>query len=147
VRLSEIPNSARKNENTEITKIHSIHVSLCREFGTTMPTMTFPLPVSTNRLWRAGRGRVYRSPQYRAWVTEAGRELRAQRSKSVTGPVAVTIAAGRQDRRPRDIDNLGKASLDLLVEHRVLADDNRLPRALVRRPAPGRVVVSIAAAN
>ena len=71
-------------------------------------------------------GRVYPSPQYRAWVTEAGRELRAQRSKSVTGPVAVTIAAGRQDRRPRDIDNLGKASLDLLVEHRVLADDSQI---------------------
>jgi len=45
-----------------------------------MPTMTLPLPVSTNRLWRAGRGRVHRSPQYRAWLTEAGWELRAQRS-------------------------------------------------------------------
>jgi Holliday junction resolvase RusA-like endonuclease len=37
-----------------------------------MPTITLPLPPSVNRLWRAGRRRVYRSRQYEAWRTEAG---------------------------------------------------------------------------
>jgi crossover junction endodeoxyribonuclease RusA len=117
-----------------------------------MPTtITLPLPISTNRIWRAGRGgHVYRSPQYRAWVTEAGWSLRAQRPKSVAGPVSVTIAAGRPDRRRRDVDNLAKALLDLLVQHRVLEDDSKVTSFAARWDssiAPGRVAVTVAPAN
>ena len=34
-----------------------------------------PLPPSTNRLWRAHRGRVHRSATYVSWLKEAGRSL------------------------------------------------------------------------
>jgi len=88
-----------------------------------MLEITLPLPVSVNRLWRNGKGRTFRSPQYRCWLTEAGWELRTQRPKLIAGPVSVTIAAGRPDRRRRDIDNLAKSLLDLLVAHQVIEDD------------------------
>src|SRR5262245_38103277 len=88
-----------------------------------MSTISLPLPPSVNRLWRAGRGRIYRSKPYMAWRESAGWELVAQRPVHIPGPVTVVIAAGCPDRRRRDIDNLGKSVLDLLVAHQVIEDD------------------------
>jgi Holliday junction resolvase RusA-like endonuclease len=68
-----------------------------------MPTITLPLPPSVNRLWRAGRRRVYRSRQYEAWRTEAGWTLKHQRPPRITGHVQITIAVGRPDQRKRDV--------------------------------------------
>ena len=60
-----------------------------------VPTITLPLPPSVNRLCRAGRHRRYRSPQYDAWRTGAGWELKLQRPAHIAGPVTVAIAAAR----------------------------------------------------
>jgi crossover junction endodeoxyribonuclease RusA len=91
-----------------------------------MPTIDLPLPPLVNRLWRTGRGRVYRSPRYDAWRKAAGWELALQRPKRITCPIIVTIAAGVPDRRRRDVDNLGKAVLDLLQAHRMIEDDSQV---------------------
>ncbi len=106
-----------------------------------MPTITLPLPPSVNRLWRAGRGRVYRSARYEAWRDTAGWELKLQRPGRITGPVTIVIAAGRPDRRRRDADNLPKALLDLLTLYGVIEDDSRVVRLTSgweprSRPAP-----------
>jgi Holliday junction resolvase RusA-like endonuclease len=78
-----------------------------------MQTITLPLPPSVNRLWRAGRGRVYRSPRYEAWRIEAGWALKLQRHVHITGPVEIVVAAARPDQRKRDLDNIAtKAVLD-----------------------------------
>ena len=90
-----------------------------------MSTIDLPLPPSVNALWRAGNGRVFSSKRYTAWRKAAGWELALQRPKHVAGPVAITVAAGKPDRRKRDLDNIaGKAVLDLLVAHHVIADDS-----------------------
>ena len=69
----------------------------------------------------AARGRVHRAAPYVSWLKAAG--CVAQRPARITGPVRITIAAGRPDRRRRDVDNLSKAALDLLVSHQVIEDD------------------------
>jgi Holliday junction resolvase RusA-like endonuclease len=56
----------------------------------------------------------------------AGWEIVLQKPKPITGPVSVTISAGRPDKRLRDVDNLPKAILDLFVAHRLLTDDSQV---------------------
>jgi crossover junction endodeoxyribonuclease RusA len=113
--------------------------------------INLPLPISVNRIWRTGRGgRVYRSPKYQAWRTEAGWELAAQRPARIAGPVQVSIAAGKPDRRRRDVDNLGKAVLDLLQAHAVIADDSMVTKITAgwdNTIAPGRIAVTVAPAT
>jgi hypothetical protein len=62
-------------------------------------SIDLPLPPSTNRLWRSGRGRVYRSKRYMVWCRAAGLELALRKPARTTGAVVVTIAAGRPDKR------------------------------------------------
>jgi crossover junction endodeoxyribonuclease RusA len=88
-----------------------------------MSIIDLPLPPSVNRLWRSNRGRVHRSAPYASWLKEAGRVLLQQRPKRLTGWVRISIAAGLPDRRRRDLDNLLKALLDLLVQHQVIETD------------------------
>ena len=38
----------------------------------------------------------------------------------------IAVSGGRPDRRRRDIDNIGKALLDLLVAHQVIEEDSRV---------------------
>jgi crossover junction endodeoxyribonuclease RusA len=87
-----------------------------------------PFPVSTNNLF-AGKGRRFPSKRYKAWREEAAWALASQRPlPSFSEPVEVTLSIGRPDRRTRDLDNLLKAPLDLLVEFGVLADDQLIHR-------------------
>jgi len=115
-----------------------------------MTAIDLPLPPSVNRLWRSNRGRVHRSPRYDAWRKEAGWLLAIQRPIRVTGPVAISIAAGRPDRRRRDLDNIAtKACLDLLTLHGVIQDDSLVVAISSRwddAVAPGRIVVAVEAA-
>jgi hypothetical protein len=64
------------------------------------------------------------------------------------GPVTVTIAAGRPDKR-RDVDNLAKALLDLLQAHCVIESDANVVSLTSQWDsaiAPGRIAVSVAPA-
>ena len=87
-------------------------------------SISLPFPPSTNRLWRVVNGRAILSKAYREWIAAAGVELVTQRPKKHEGPVAVGIELGMPDRRRRDIDNCGKACLDLLRRHGVIEDDH-----------------------
>lgn len=75
-------------------------------------------------MWRVVDGRAILSRVYREWVAAAGIELIAQRPKKHDGPVAITIELGMPDRRRRDVDNCGKACLDLLRRHGMIEDDH-----------------------
>jgi crossover junction endodeoxyribonuclease RusA len=81
-----------------------------------------PMPPSVNRLWRHGRGKTYRSAAYVSWLRSAGWELKAQKPPAVEGWCTIRLSAAIPARR-RDLDNLIKALLNLLVEHRVIEDD------------------------
>ena len=95
---------------------------------------------------RSNRGRVHRSARYVSWLRTAGWELQLQRPERFEGWVRISIAAGAPDRRRRDVDGLAKATLDLLVEHRIIRDD-ALVVSLTSKwsgaVAPGRLQVEV----
>jgi Holliday junction resolvase RusA-like endonuclease len=88
-------------------------------------------------------------------ATPPGKRLRAESSYSsarchTAGPVVITIAAGCPDRRRRDVDNLGKAVLDLLTAHQVIEDDAKVISITSRWDSaipPGRITISVAVAT
>ena len=108
-------------------------------------SISLPFPPSTNRLWRVVRGRAICSKSYRDWIATAGAELMGQRPKKHEGAVSVSIELGPPDGRKRDLDNLAKATLDLLVKHRVIeGDDTGILRSLSIRVGEGFVGARVA---
>jgi Holliday junction resolvase RusA-like endonuclease len=83
--------------------------------------VTLPAPPSPNAIWRAVNGRVIKSAEYRAWIQHAGMELLAQRAKPVIGPCNVRVRVQTNNRR--DLDGYLKATLDLLVAHKLIDGD------------------------
>ncbi len=89
-----------------------------------------PLPPSVNRLWRTGRGRIYKSPKYTAWIQEAGYGLLRQEltqgviaGRKIKGTFILTVIAHRPDKRRRDLDNILKAALDFCTKMSIIEDD------------------------
>jgi crossover junction endodeoxyribonuclease RusA len=87
-------------------------------------TIDLEFPPSVNNLFVNGSKGRFTSPAYKDWQTRAGWEIIANRPGRVPGPVKVSFIfedkAGR-----RDLDNLQKAPLDLLVKHKVIDGDHR----------------------
>ncbi len=117
---------------------------------------TLPYPPSANGLYAnrktrkpGQKGRV-KTDKYLSWQDAAGKEILAQGKRCLPGTVIVFVEARPPDKRPRDIDNLGKACLDLLVWMGVIEDDkSKHVRQLVMtwgHGAPG-VTVSIWSTN
>ena len=92
-----------------------------------MIVVDLPFPPSVNRLWRAGRRRVFRSPEYLSWIAEANGCWMQQKPKlkikSIQGHYAVTIIVHRPDNRRRDIGNLEKVLSDLAQAVGIIEDD------------------------
>lgn len=89
---------------------------------------TLPLPPSQNNMFvngRAGKGR-FPSPAYKAWKNEASIRVYMQNKARIEGPFAVQINAVRPDRRKRDIDNLIKPLVDLIVSQGFVTDDSEM---------------------
>ena len=96
-----------------------------------MNTWSFdlPIPPSVNATHRHGGGRCWLSTEYRAWRMAAQMTLAGQTSGWVDKPVApyrvwVEIRGGSGWRADRDMDNTGKAVLDLLVLAGLIEDDS-----------------------
>lgn len=84
-----------------------------------------PIPPSANALFIAvGRRRVKSKP-YTAWIAQAGLMLNLSGMKPVSAPVRVSIRVGRCN-RARDLDNAIKPTVDLLVRHGIIPDDNMM---------------------
>ncbi len=83
--------------------------------------LSLPVPPSANTLYaNARKGRV-KSGVYNAWIERAGWQLKAQRPEPIAGPVLVRILAPENNRR--DIDNVIKPAIDLLVLHELIEGD------------------------
>lgn len=84
-----------------------------------------PLPVSLNRLYRSARKQkgVYMSATAKAWHDEAAAEINLQRVPHMEPPYRVEYAAGRPDKRRRDIGNIEKILSDRLQKSDVIGDD------------------------
>jgi len=108
---------------------------------------TLPWPPSVNHYWAARGNARYLAPHAQAWHREAWAILRAVwGAKPLTGPVAVTIVLHPPDGRRRDVDNVLKALLDVLVHGGVLQNDAQVEELhVVRRPParPGKVMVRV----
>jgi crossover junction endodeoxyribonuclease RusA len=97
----------------------------------TYACVLLPFPPSTNNLF-AGKARRYVSKSYKAWREEAGWTLEQQEPiERFTGPVSLTLALGRPDKRRRDLSNFVKAIEDLCVTHGIIRDDSDVHRLLV----------------
>jgi len=83
-----------------------------------------PLAPSVNALWRISGKRMYRTKQYKDWLEEAGWMIKQQNRSTIDGEYALHIRALRTNKR-RDLDNILKATSDLLVELRVVEDDSQ----------------------
>ena len=89
-----------------------------------MIRLELPLAPSANAIWGTGRGRVYRTNIYKQWLEECSWMIKTQTKESVPRDYILQIAAKRPDKRRRDLDNLLKATNDLLVRTGVISDDN-----------------------
>ena len=101
-------------------------------------SLTLPPPLSACFSNAPGRGRVL-SKRYRDWRAEAALEAICQRPGRIIGAFTATIMLDRPDARRRDLDNMLKATLDLLTNAHVIEDDSlaqRLTIAWSERP-PG----------
>ena len=87
--------------------------------------LAFDVPPGVNNFYVniPGRGRAV-STKGKAWRELAGYQLNRQRPPHVPGPVAIEIAISDAGRF--DLDAVVKPTLDLLVGHGVIEDDNRL---------------------
>lgn len=85
------------------------------------------LPPTVNHLYAniPGRGRV-KSKRYHTWINAVNWQVAAQNPSKVTGEVEVAIFVKRPDKRKRDLDNLCKASLDMLVSNALIEDDSKI---------------------
>ena len=86
-----------------------------------MITLTLPLAPSVNRLWRIAGKRLIKSAEYKAWLEEAGWMVRQQTRQTIDGEYAIHIKALKSNRR-RDLDNILKATSDLLVNLNIIDD-------------------------
>lgn len=92
-----------------------------------------PVPPSLNGMFfNTVKGRA-RTPDYDAWIAEAGWRLAAQRPGRVPGTFEARLELPA--RTLGDIDNRYKAVGDLLVKHGVTEDDSRKQRLVVERSA------------
>lgn len=83
------------------------------------------IPPSVNKVWLRGKHGSYMAPKYRAWLDAHGPVVKPEwptMARDVS--IAVEIIDGKGWRSDRDIDNIFKAVLDLLVKNKVILDDN-----------------------
>ena len=99
--------------------------------------LILPYPPSVNGLFATNRttGGRFKSKPYKKWITAAGWAIRTQpdRSHEHRGSVRMTLLIRKpDDNRKRDKNNLIKAVEDLLVLHRILADDSLIEESEIR---------------
>lgn len=79
--------------------------------------------IAVNRI--SGRPFIMQSDQYKRFEEAAGWFLKPRPAKPIDEPVNVQYLFYMPSRRRVDLSNLVSALDDVLVKHRILADDNR----------------------
>lgn len=107
-------------------------------------TFALPLPPSTNRIWRYGRGKVFRSKEYQDWLVEAGWEATAAKVPSIKGPFRFDLFVSTSSRI--DCDNHLKAVLDFCEGMKIVENDRLAMSVHAWRDAevaPGHCLITI----
>jgi crossover junction endodeoxyribonuclease RusA len=102
-----------------------------------------PFPPSANSLWRRAAKGMRRSDSYTAWLTEAGWAAKQQRPGKIAGPYKLSIHAARPDNRRRDLDNLFKATSDLLESLEIIQGDHLAEMVCARWVTSGEGITVI----
>lgn len=116
-------------------------------------TLTVPFPPSANSLFKNRKGGRAKTAAYTSWLLAASGALsRSHLPKYYSVPVEISLAVTMPDRRIRDLDNLVKPSVDLLVRHGIIeADDWRYVKCfnvyLVGIERPGSIDIHITPSN
>jgi Holliday junction resolvase RusA-like endonuclease len=67
---------------------------------------------------------MYKTKVYKDWLEEAGWMVKQQTKQTIDGEYALHIRAKKTNRR-RDLDNILKATSDLLVNLHIVEDDSQ----------------------
>jgi crossover junction endodeoxyribonuclease RusA len=118
-------------------------------------TILLPIPPSANDLHDHKPGRPVRSKACSAWIRDAGWRLLEQRPGRVPGAYILLLAVPETETKA-DLDNLSKATSDLLQAHGVIDNDRKARRvvldwhrehaelaATVRAVPPGMLLESV----
>jgi crossover junction endodeoxyribonuclease RusA len=119
---------------------------VCARSGPAVISLTLPYPPSVNHYWSYARGSVRVSDEGRAYRGLVAAAIASRRYTALRGRLAVTIEAYAPDFRLRDVDNLGKATLDSITHAGLWLDDSQIDdlRIIRKRPEPpGAIVVHI----
>ena len=85
------------------------------------------IPPTVNSIYfNAKAGGRRKTKAYKNWIKDASWQLAAQHPDMVRGEVEFSLFCKRPDNKRRDIDNLFKASLDLLVSNNLIEDDSKV---------------------
>lgn len=103
-----------------------------------MTVIHLPLCPSTNHLFAGNGARRYRTPEYNAWILEAGLQLNRQKPVPVKGKVRLLIEVEEpKTARATDVTNRIKAGEDILVRHGLIeGDDQRYVRSVTAEWCP-----------
>jgi crossover junction endodeoxyribonuclease RusA len=82
-----------------------------------------PIPPSVNSLWRITGRRMYRSKKYMQFIVDCEKALEGQQKPAIDYNFDVEIIVGRPSKRRMDIDNRGKAIMDVLQHLEIITDD------------------------
>ena len=100
-----------------------------------MPSIKLPYPPSANKLYRAVKGRVIKSAVYRQWALSCqafamGADVLSE------GSWRVSVDMVPPDRRRRDLDNILKPALDILVTLGLTPDDSECMEIIAHKREP-----------
>ncbi len=97
--------------------------------------IALPYPPSVNRYWRHYRGRVVRSKAADEFRNECIARLwtAGVPDQPFRLPCRLEVALHPPDRKRRDIDNVLKATLDVLQLSRLVLDDHEITELEIRR--------------
>lgn len=93
-----------------------------------------PPPISVNRIWRHGKGRVYRSAEYKKWIILADQQVLAGKflrgHHTIDGPFEAHILLS-SERGRIDCDNSAKILLDWAQSRSLISNDKFARRVTI----------------
>lgn len=87
-------------------------------------------------MYEIGRGRKFKSAEYKSWINEALIQINAQNPGTILGPYRLTLQF-RRDSTRADTDNLIKATNDILQHSGVVLNDRDCEGGSWRRVTSG----------
>lgn len=87
---------------------------------------TFPLPPSVNHVWKQGKGRTYKAPEYAKWERLADQYGLLKPRSQLTGDVVAVYACGKPSKRRMDVANREKGISDTLQRWGIIQDDSQI---------------------